>query len=99
MADRKPADDRASSHGAAGKPTYSDVQCALRSHCPDILSQFPVSSVQLSLPLDGKPPRIRVSVLPEDIGKIPASVELVIGRRRVAIPLEVADDYETFEAQ
>lgn len=99
MADTKPADDRASSRRAAGKPTYSDVQCALRSHCADILRQFPVSSVQLSLPLDGKPPRIRVSVLPEDIGKIPAFVEVVIERRRIAIPLEVADDYETFKAQ
>jgi len=79
--------------------TYDDVQAALRSQCADILKQIPCANVQLSLPLDGKGPRIRVSVVSDDLDKIPDTVELTIRRRRLAIPLEAADDYEVFKAQ
>ena len=79
--------------------TYEDVQSALRSQCGDILKQIPCANVQLSLPLDGKGPRIRVSVVSADLDKIPDTVELTIRRRRLAIPLEAADDYEVFKAQ
>jgi len=79
--------------------TYDDIQSALRSQCEDILKQIPCANVQLSLPLDGKGPRIRVSVVSADLDKIPDTVELTIRRRRLAVPLEAADDYEVFKAQ
>jgi hypothetical protein len=79
--------------------TYDDVRSALRSQCADILKQIPCENVQLSLPLDGKGPRIRVSVQTVDLDRIPDTVEVTIRRRRLAVPLEAVDDYEAFKAQ
>lgn len=91
-----------SAQGRRRKPakvTYADVQRALIKHGEKVLDQIPCDKIQLSLPVDGRGPRIRVSVLPEDLEKIPQTVELTISRRKVAIPIEAVDDYETVKAQ
>jgi len=99
VADSRSSTERRGRTRPRDEITYDDIQLALRRQCADILKQIPCENVQLSLPLDGKGPRIRVSVASSDLDKIPDAVELTIRSRTLVIPLEAADDYEVFKAQ
>jgi hypothetical protein len=78
--------------------TYADLQRAMSERTEDILEAVAIRQVQLSIPLDDAGPRICVSVMPADVAKVPGVVHLKLGRRQIDIPIEVRDDYETFEA-
>ena len=77
---------------------YADIQRALQEDARTILRQMQVGSVQLSMPLDGKGARIRVSVKGGERVRIPKHVNVEIDGRHVRIPIEVVPDYEEYEA-
>ena len=56
-----------------------------------------VSPIQLSMPTDGKGARIRVSVHPQDVAKVPKSAELTIEGENIEVPLEASGDYQDYE--
>ena len=56
-----------------------------------------VSPVQLSMPTDGKGARIKVSVHPQDVEKVPKSTELTIEGENIEVPLEASGDYQDYE--
>jgi hypothetical protein len=76
-----------------------------------ILNQYPLlliktlssmaigSSVQLSMPTDGKGARIKVSVPPEDVAKVPKSTVITVEGEEIKIPLEASGDYQDYVLQ
>lgn len=56
-----------------------------------------VFPLQLSIPTDGKGARIKVSVQPQDVAKVPESTELTIEGKNLEVPLEASGDYQDYE--
>lgn len=78
--------------------SYAEVQRALQEMTSSILEQIPVSTAQLSLPLDGRGARIRASVKSSERAHVPSRVEVEIDGHQVTIPIEAVDDYVEYKA-
>lgn len=55
-----------------------------------ILEQIPAKAVQLSMPLDGRGPRICANVKVEERAKVPSHVDVELDGREISIPIETA---------
>ena len=81
------------------KASHRDVERALTEHGAEILEQIPLTKVQLSQPIDGAGALICASVEAGEEDKVPDSIELKIGRRKVSVPIETLGDYQSMKAQ
>ncbi len=77
---------------------YVEVQRALQEKTPSILEQIPVSTAQLSMPVDGRGARIRASVKSNERASVPALVKVDIDGHQVTIPVEAVGDYAEYKA-
>lgn len=79
--------------------TAAQLRDILAHRSVDLLLQLEkfTPDVQLSMPIDGKGVRLRVSVAPGEEGKIPKSLDVSCNGGAVRIPLEVRPDLEAYE--
>jgi hypothetical protein len=61
--------------------------------------RLPVQRAQLSMPRDEKGPRIKVSLQPGSKVKVPSRLVFELDGRSVQVPLEAAEDYQTYSLQ
>jgi hypothetical protein len=57
---------------------------------------LPIELAQLSMPQDNKGPRIKVSLRPGSKVRVPSRLIFRLDGRSVLVPLEAADDYQTY---
>jgi hypothetical protein len=73
-----------------------DLLKILREGSLEIASRLGAGPVQLSMPTDGRGPRIKVSVTKGHAAELPAQISMNVGGRRVEVPLEVVEDYQNY---
>jgi hypothetical protein len=73
----------------------------LNTHSIEVLQRLglPVQRTQLSMPVDGKEPRIKVSLRPGSKIRVPSRLTFELDGRNVQVPLEAAEDYQTYSLQ
>ncbi|MFG0319443.1 MAG: hypothetical protein ACF8XB_19390 [Planctomycetota bacterium JB042] len=76
------------------KATEDQLIEILRKHGHEFEARLDVGPVRLSLPVDERSPRIRVSVARGRAAKLPRSVRFRLDGRDVLVPLEVRVDDE-----
>lgn len=79
------------------RPSAGDVLRILRMYSTELISTLKLPRAHLSLPTDGKGVRIRLSVLPEDVSRVPPSIQVSLDGRLLTVPLEAVGDYQDFE--
>lgn len=77
--------------------TGSEILEILREHSAELKRRLRLSDVQFSLPTDGKGLRIKVSLRRQGGGSLPSRIEFPLGEVVVAVPLEVAHDYQDYQ--
>jgi hypothetical protein len=70
----------------------------LRTHPSELLKKLGLKRAQLSMPVDGKGIRIRVSVSPPDLKKVPREIPFQLDSQAFNIPLEAIADYSDIKA-
>jgi hypothetical protein len=82
------------------RATAADVLNILNAHSLMVFRRLkvPVQLAQLSMPMDGKGPRIKVSLRPGSKVKVPSGLIFDLGGRSVQVPLEAAEDYQPYSA-
>lgn len=76
--------------------TRKDVDRVLTEYPLELEKMIPVTPIQLSLPLDGRGPRIKVSVKRGAARRVPSTIEFELGHDRVRLALEACEDYQDF---
>ena len=81
--------------------TAADILRILNEDSIGVLHRLklPVQQAQLSMPRDGKGPRIKVSLRPGSKVKVPSGLVVTLGGRAVRVPLEAAEDYQSYTVQ
>jgi hypothetical protein len=85
----------------ACQATAADVLKILNNHSIELFQRLglPVQFAQLSMPADDKGPRIKVSVRPGSKVKVPSRLVFDLNGHSVQVPLEAAEDYQTYSLQ
>lgn len=78
--------------------TYQDVRRVLQEQFVDLESRLGGGPMHLSMPIDGGPPRVKVSVEPGTEMSFPTSVVLPSDGEPIKLELEVVGDYLPMEA-
>jgi hypothetical protein len=58
--------------------------------------RLPIELAQLSMPRDNKGPRIKVSLRPGSKVRVPSRLVFRLDGRSIQVPLETAEDYQTY---
>ncbi len=82
--------------GAPRRATAAEINAVLREQSPRFLQFLELREAQLSIPVDGKGLRVKVSVRKGERPAYVGKVAWKIGEETVAIPLEIAEDYEEY---
>jgi hypothetical protein len=79
--------------------TAADVLQILDRHASDVVQRLrlPLRQVQLSMPMDDREPRIRVSVRSDSHLRVPKTLSFDLGGRKVRVPLERAHDFQDYK--
>ena len=76
--------------------TANEITAILRNQSSRFLRELQLEDAQLSIPVDGKGLRVKVSVRKGETRSIANSVTWRIDEKQVTIPIEVAEDYEEY---
>ena len=82
--------------GAPRRATAAEINTVLREQSPRFLQFLELREAQLSIPVDGKGLRVKVSVRKGERPAYVGKVAWKIGEETVAIPLEIVEDYEEY---
>ena len=77
--------------------TIGDIRRLLREHSADFAAHLDAPEVQLSVPVDGKGARVRVSVRDMEGRTFGKAVVYRLDGEEVKIPIEVAADYQEYQ--
>jgi hypothetical protein len=77
---------------------FGDLRRVLAEHADDLLRRLNIGPVNLSLPVDGKGDRIKVSVLPGKETSVPENVEVELDGRHLLVKLQGVGDYQKMRA-
>ncbi len=78
------------------RPRATELHKILRDRSLEIEDRLAVSPVQLSMPVDGKGVRIKVSVQKGFGGALPSKIEFPLDGETLEIPLEVREDFQDY---
>ena len=85
----------------ARQATVVEMRHILKVHSIKLMTLLGVSTApcSISMPVDGKGARIKFSVLPGDVGKIPPKIIFSHHGEKLEIPLSVEGDFEPVKPQ
>jgi hypothetical protein len=78
---------------------YDRLAQIMRQHSLELEQRLGGIPVQLSVPVDGKGIRIKVSVPPGYRSQVPRFVTFTLEGESYVIPLEVEEDYQEYRLQ
>ncbi len=81
--------------------TAAEVLKLLNDHPVAVYEHLhlPIELAQLSMPRDNKGPRIKVSLRPGSKIRVPSRLVFTLDGRSIQVPLETAEDYQTYTLQ
>ena len=80
------------------KASAKDIHEILSENVEEVLRQIELENVEVSLPIDGKAPRVLVRVEKGNSDKVPKSIIIEHRSEKLEVPLEVSETFEQYEA-
>ncbi|MEM9313088.1 MAG: hypothetical protein AAGA95_00550 [Pseudomonadota bacterium] len=75
------------------------IQQILAHDAEAILAQIPLKEIEISLPLDGKGPRVLVRVRQGEADKVPERIAVDFQGGSYSVSLEVVESFELYKAR
>lgn len=81
-----------------GKATAGEVLQILNYQVADVVRKLrvPPRDVQMSMPIDDGPPRIKVSIRDPHGVRMPKNLSFDLEGRKVSVPIEADDDFQDY---